>query len=94
MSLSEKSEEEFGKLGRFADRTDALAHLIQGGQDGLCKSAVAVGTGVDAGAAADALRGTVTRMLKGSMMSIGQTSAQRPHMRQMASGSGTKPFLG
>lgn len=38
--------------------------------------------------------GSFTRMLKGSMMSIGQTSAQRPHMRQTGSGMGTKPVFG
>lgn len=88
------SEEEFGELRSLAGGADALAHLGHGGSDGLGEVAVAVGAGVDAGAAADALRGSFTRMLKGSMMSIGQTSAQRPHMRQTGSGMGTKPVFG
>ena len=51
------SEEEFGELRSLAGGADALAHLGHGGSDGLGEVAVAVGAGVDAGAAADALRG-------------------------------------
>ena len=94
------SEEEFGELRSLAGGADALAHLGHGGSDGLGEVAVAVGAGDEVGRASMRPRqpmhceGSFTRMLKGSMMSIGQTSAQRPHMRQIGSGMGTKPVFG
>ena len=85
------SEEEFGELRSLAGGADALAHLGHGGSDGLGE--VAVQASMQARQPMHC-EGSFTRMLKGSMMSIGQTSAQRPHMRQTESGMGTKPVFG
>ena len=85
------SEEEFGELRSLAGGADALAHLGHGGSGKL--------RWLSGQASMQARQpmhceGSFTRMLKGSMMSIGQTSAQRPHMRQTGSGMGTKPVFG
>lgn len=88
------SEEEFGELRSLAGGADALAHLGHGGSDGLGEVAVAVGQASMQARQPMHCEGSFTRMLKGSMMSIGQTSAQRPHMRQTGSGMGTKPVFG
>ena len=102
------SEEEFGELRSLAGGADALAHLGHGGSDGLGEVAVAVGAGVDAGAAADAVGGIVQGRSSGTLcilsreltrsvlrsMPTGHFSAQRPHMRQTGSGMGTKPVFG
>ena len=88
------SEEEFGELrslagGAMRSRTWAMA-----ARTGSGKLRWLSGQASMQARQPMHCEGSFTRMLKGSMMSIGQTSAQRPHMRQTGSGMGTKPVFG
>ena len=89
------SEEEFGELRSLAGGADALAHTwAMAARTGSGKLRWLSGQASMQARQPMHCEGSFTRMLKGSMMSIGQTSAQRPHMRQTGSGMGTKPVFG